>query len=146
MKNGNVWVSRGVSGIKISAIKEMAMRSAKVRGAASLTWGLPSFKTPDHIRRAVEQRLESDPEIGMYSLPDGLPELREMAVRAHSTATGIEVDPNRNVMISAGNMQGLNALFHVIIDPGDEIIVTDPGFSSHFQQIRLCGGEPLQFM
>jgi len=31
----------------------------------------------------------------------------------------------------------------VLIDPGDEIIVTDPGFASHFQQIRLCGGEPV---
>ncbi len=143
MKMSNVWVSRGVSGIKISAIKEMAIRSAKVRGAASLTWGLPSFRTPEHIRRAVEQRLESDPEIGMYSLPDGLPELREIAAKSHSAATGIEVDPDRNVMITAGNMQGLNALFHTIIDPGDEIIVTDPGFSSHFQQIRLCGGEPV---
>jgi aspartate/methionine/tyrosine aminotransferase len=143
MKKGNVWVSRCVSGIKISAIKEMAMRSAKVRGAASLTWGLPSFKTPEHIRHAVERRLESDPEIGMYSLPDGLPELREVAAKAHSAATGIEVDPDRNVMITAGNMQGLNALFHVLINPGDEIIVTDPGFSSHFQQIRLCGGEPV---
>jgi aspartate/methionine/tyrosine aminotransferase len=143
MKKGNVRVSRFVSGIKISAIKEMAMRSAKVPGAASLTWGLPSFKTPAHIRRVVEQRLESDPEIGMYSLPDGLPELRETAAKAHSAATGIEVDPDRNVMITAGNMQGLNSLFHVLVNPGDEIIVTDPGFSSHFQQIRLCGGEPV---
>ena len=46
-------------------------------------------------------------------------------------------------MITAGNMQGLNALFHVLIDPGDEIIVTDPGFASHLQQIRLCGGQPV---
>lgn len=38
-------------------------------------------------------------------------------------------------------MEGLNSLFHVLIDPGDEIIVTDPGFASHFQQIRLCGGK-----
>jgi aspartate/methionine/tyrosine aminotransferase len=40
-------------------------------------------------------------------------------------------------------MEGLNALFHALIDPGDEIIVTDPGFASHFQQIRLCGGKPV---
>ena len=46
-------------------------------------------------------------------------------------------------MITAGNTQGLNALFHVLIDPGDEIVVTDPGFASHFQQIRLCGGDPV---
>jgi aspartate/methionine/tyrosine aminotransferase len=40
-------------------------------------------------------------------------------------------------------MQGLNALFHVLIDAGDEIILTDPGFASHIQQIRLCGGIPV---
>lgn len=137
------WVSRSVSGITLSAIKEMAMRSARVEGAASLTWGVPSFRTPAHIRHAVETALESDPEIGKYALPDGLPELRELVVSDYFTATGIEIDADRNVMITAGNMQGLNALFHVLIDPGDEIIVTDPGFASHFQQIRLCSGTPV---
>ncbi len=136
-------VSRNVSGIEISAIKEMAMRSAKLPGATSLAWGLPSFRTPEHIRRAVERRLETDSEIGKYALPDGLPELRQAVTREHLGATGIEVDPDRNVIVTAGNMQGLNALFHVLIDPGDEIVVTDPGFASHFQQIRLCGGTPV---
>jgi aspartate/methionine/tyrosine aminotransferase len=145
MKKTNGWVSKSVSGITISAIKEMAIRSAKIEEAASLTWGVPSFRTPEHIRRAVEQRLETDPEIGKYALPDGLPELRRIVAGEHHAATGIEVDPDRNVMITAGNIQGMNALFHVIIDPGDEIIVTDPGFASHFQQIRLCGGEPVHW-
>jgi len=119
------------------------MRSAKVEGAASLTWGLPSFRTPDHIRRAVAAQLEADPDIGKYALPDGLPALRKAVADEHFASTGVTVDPDRNVMVTAGNMQGLNALFHVIIDPGDEIIVTDPGFASHFQQIRLCGGKPV---
>ncbi len=136
-------VSRLVSEISISAIKEMAMLGAAIDDAASLTWGLPSFRTPAHIRRAVERKLEVDPEIGKYALPDGLPELRRLVARAHKQATGIDVDADKNVHVTAGNMQGLNALFHVLIDPGDEIIVTDPGFASHFQQIRLCGGKPV---
>jgi len=136
------WISHSVAHIEISAIKEMAMRSARVADAASLTWGVPSFRTPEPIRRAVERELEDDPEIGKYALPDGLPALRRAVVETHRAATGIAVDPDANVVISAGNMQGLNALFHAVIDPGDEIIVTDPGFASHFQQIRLCGGVP----
>lgn len=143
MKRRKGWVSSNVSGMTVSAIKEMAMRSARVKGAASLTWGLPSFRTPEHIRRAVARELETDPDIGKYALPDGLPQLRDLVVKEHFAATGIKVDADRNVMITAGNMQGLNALFHVLIDPGDEIIVTDPGFASHFQQIRLCGGAPV---
>lgn len=141
-KNAN-WISQTVSSISLSAIKDMAMRGSKVPGAASLTWGLPSFKTPVHIRRAVEQALEMDPDIGKYALPDGLPELRQLAAKTHLAATGIEVDPDLNVLITAGNMQGMNSLFHVVLDPGDEVIVTDPGFSSHFQQILLCGGKPV---
>ena len=136
-------ISRNVAGIEISAIKDMAMRSARVEGAASLAWGLPSFRTPGHIRRAVQARLDSDPDIGKYALPDGLPELRRTVAEVHRQATGVEADPDREIMVTAGNMQGLNALFHTLIDPGDEIIVTDPGFASHFQQIRLCGGKPV---
>ncbi len=138
-----IQIARNVSNIAVSAIKEMAIRSAKIEGAASLTWGLPSFRTPEHIRRAVERELEADPEIGKYALPDGLPALRRFVADEHSSATGIQVDPDENVLITAGNMQGLNSLFHVLINPGDEIIVTDPGFASHFQQIRLCGGQPI---
>ena len=48
-------------------------------------------------------------------------------------------------MITAGNMQALNALFHVVLEEDDEIILTDPGFASHFQQIRLCGGNPVSW-
>lgn len=136
-------VSKNVSNIAISAIKEMAIRSVRIEGAASLTWGLPSFRTPEHIRKAVERQLGADPDIGKYALPDGLSALRALVVKEHFAATGIDVDPDKNVMITAGNMQGMNALFHVLIDPGDEIIVTDPGFASHFQQIRLCGGRPV---
>lgn len=136
-------ISGNVSGIAVSAIKEMAIRSAQIEDVASLAWGLPSFRTPKGIRRAVERQLEDDKEIGRYTLPDGLPALRALVAERHTAATGIETHADRNVMITAGNMQGLNALFHVLLDPGDEVVVTDPGFASHLQQIRLCGGKPV---
>ncbi|MFT5539678.1 MAG: aminotransferase [Alphaproteobacteria bacterium] len=137
------WISRAVSNISMSAIKEMAIRSARVEGAASLTWGVPSFATPENIRSAVAEKLTTDEDLGKYSLPDGLPELRRAAALHHQARTGIVVDPDKNVLITAGNIQGLNALFHAILDPGDEIIMTDPGFASHIQQIELCAGRPV---
>lgn len=145
MKNINdtipQWVSDNVTQIQLSAIKKMAMMSAGVEGAVSLAWGLPSFRTPDYIREGVARALTSDPDAGKYALPDGLPELRQLVADRHQRETGIAVNPDENILITAGNMQGLNTLFHVIINPNDEIIVTDPGFSSHFQQIKLCGGK-----
>lgn len=130
-------------GLAMSAIKDMSIRSAKVPGAASLAWGLPSFRTPAPIRAAVAHALENDPKAGMYALPAGLPELRSAAAREHQRRTGQRVDPESRVMISAGNMEGLQALFQAIVDPGDEVIVTDPGFVSHISQIRFNGGVPV---
>ncbi len=139
------WISTNVASIAVSAIKEMAIRGAQIPGSASLTWGLPSFETPLYIRQAVQQALDSDPDIGKYALPDGLPELRAAVAEEHQRITGLVVDADRNVLISAGNMQALNALFHAVLDPDDEIILTDPGFASHFLQIRLCGGRPVSW-
>jgi aminotransferase len=136
-------ISRNVTGMELSAIKDMAMRSARVEGAVSLAWGVPSFQTPEHIRRAVARALENDPDIGKYALPDGLAELRAAVADAHHGACGIDADPDSEIMITCGNMQGLNSLFHALLDPGDEVILTDPGFASHVQQIGLCGGKPV---
>jgi aspartate/methionine/tyrosine aminotransferase len=129
--------------LALSAIKEMSIRSAKVPGAASLAWGLPSFRTPGHIREAVAKALDVDPALGMYALPAGLPDLRQVAARHHERRTGRRVNPEENVLVTAGNMEGLNTLFAAIINPGDEVIVTDPGFVSHISQIRFCGGVPV---
>jgi len=136
-------VSTNVHESNVSAIKEMAMRSSQVPGAVSLTWGLPSFQTPTYIRKGVQSFLDTDIDAGKYTLPDGLPELRDWVTKTHFQRTGITIDADKNVMIGAGNMQGLNTLFHTVLDPGDEIILTDPCFASHIQQIKLFNGVPV---
>ena len=136
-------VSTYVHETEVSAIKEMAMLSAKIAGAASLTWGLPSFQTPEYIREGVKHYLDDDVDAGKYTFPDGLPELRELVAVQHNDKTGIKINAEENVMISAGNMQALNTLFHTMLDPGDEIILTDPCFASHIQQIHLFNGIPV---
>lgn len=119
------------------------MRAAAVEDVASLTWGVPSFQTPAHIRAAVSSALSHDADAGKYTLPDGLPVLREAIAASHSARTGVDVCPNRNVIVTAGNMQGVKAVLETILADGDEVIVTDPCFASHLQQIRLCGGRPV---
>jgi len=139
----NDLVSKYVDEAQVSAIKEMAIRSANIPGSVSLSWGLPSFQTPDYIREGIKLCLDNDMDAGKYTLPDGLLALRERVVITHHEKTGITVDANKNVMINAGNMQGLNTLFHTMLDPGDEIILTDPCFASHIQQIILFNGKPV---
>jgi len=138
-------VSETVAHIELSAIKEMAMRAAQVTDAASLTWGVPSFRTPEPIRTAVIDALNTDEDVGKYALPNGLAELREQVVGVHRDKTGVNADRDRNVFITAGNMQGMNSTLRALVEPGDEVVVTDPGFASHIQQIRMYGGVPVHW-
>ncbi len=137
------YASHRAAALAVSAIKDMAMRASKLNDVASLTWGLPSFPTPAHICEAVHRALEKDQDVGKYTLPDGLPELREAVAAAHFKSTGVQVSADRNVLVTAGNMEGVRILLDTVLDAGDEVIVTDPGFASHIHQIRLSGGEPV---
>ena len=134
------FVADKAASLWLSGIKEMAMLSARVEGAVSLAWGIPSFPTPDYIKKAVVEQLNTDDDIGKYALPDGLDELRHVVARKHEADTGIAIDANEHIMITAGNMQGIYCLLQVITNPGDEIILTDPCFASHIQQVRMCDG------
>lgn len=138
-------IAEQVAGASLSAIKEMAMRAARVPDVASLSWGLPSFPTPEHIRRAVADALSHDPDIGKYTLPDGLPALRELVRETHAGKTGARVSASDNVFVTAGNMQGMSSVLQALIEPGDEIVLTDPGFASHIQQVLLRGGTPVHW-
>ena len=137
------FISGRAAALWLSGIKEMAMLSARIDGVASLAWGIPSFSTPAYISNGVIERLKHDQDIGKYALPDGLNELKQLVARKHRLDTGISVDADEHVMITAGNMQGMFSLLHVITNPGDEIILTDPCFASHIQQITICGGKPV---
>lgn len=143
MTHAGRWPSGTVAELAVSAIKGMAMRAARIPGAVSLTWGLPSFPTPEPIRDAVARALAADPDVGKYTLPDGLPELRHAIARQRRGLDADGPDPDRNVLVTAGNMQGLSALLRAVVDPGDEVILTDPCFASHIQQVRLCGARPV---
>ena len=143
MKTDHSFTARRIADLSLSAIKEMAMRATKVPDVASLTWGLPSFRTPEHIRVAVAEALSHDLDVGKYTLPDGLPELRATIARQHFEVTGHRVSADKNVLVTAGNMEGVKCLLTTVLDPDDEVIITDPGFASHFQQIRISGGRPV---
>lgn len=133
-------ISTRVAGISISAIKEMPILAARVPGAISLGQGIPSFRTPAHIRAAVAKALEEDEAIGKYSLQPGRPVLKEAVARELERGKGVKVDPEREIFISTGSMEALFAAMMTVVEPGGEVIMTSPTYASHVEQVNLAGG------
>jgi len=136
-------LSRRVKQIKISATKEMPMIAARVGGCVSLGQGIPSFMTPPHVVDAVCRALREDPAAGKYSLQPGLPALRVAAAELLRAEKNLPADPEREVAITVGGMEGLLCAMLTLIGPGDEVIVPEPFYPSHVEQILMAEGTPV---
>jgi len=136
-------LAQRVRGITVSPIKEMAILATEVPDAVSLGWGLPDFRTPEHIRQAIAEAALHEPTMGKYSHPKGMPELRQAIAERLSERHGLEIDPNSELLMTAGSMAALLASMLTIVEPGDEVLLLSPCFSSHQEQVRLAGGVPV---
>lgn len=136
-------ISRRVRQITVSAIKEMPLLASKIPGCVSLGQGIPSFPTPTHIVEAACRALRDLPDAGKYTLGPGLPSLREALAGALGAAKGIEVDPERELCVTVGAMEGLLAAMLTVVERGDEVILPSPNYASHIEQVLLAEGIPV---
>jgi aminotransferase len=136
----NVVVSKRVSNIPRSAIHEMTRLSMQVKDPVSLSWAKPTAGTPEHINRAACQAIEAGLVSG-YSPSIGLPELREAIVEKLARDNHIKADPSE-VLVTVGAIEGLSAAVMALLDPGDEVLLPSPNYSTHAQQVLLASAIP----
>jgi aminotransferase len=106
--------------------------------AISLGLGDPDLPTPAHIVAAAEQAIDEG-RTGPAPVT-GLPELRAAIARKLARDNGIEVNPEREVLVTTGGQEALFLLIQALVEPGDEIIVPDPRYTSYDEAIELAGG------
>jgi aminotransferase len=78
----------------------------------------------------------------MYSLPEGIPELREAIAKKLKRENGIEVDPDSEISVSVGTSGAYSAVLLSLLDPGDGILVFEPYYGYHVNGAILAGMEP----
>lgn len=106
-----------------------------------LVAGDPSFGTPPRIIAAAKSAL--DEGATHYTHGRGIRALREMWVRKLATENCVTgLDPEFNTIVTAGALNALSATLLSIVNPGDRVLIPDPGFANYWSQIRLAGGTP----
>lgn len=126
--------------LKIDA-KAKALR-AEGRPVISFAAGEPNFPTPKHIVDAAREALD-DPQNFRYSPAAGLPELRSAIAQKTARDSNFEVDPAQ-VIVTNGGKQAIYEAIQALVDPGDEVILPTPYWTTYPEVIRLAGGTPVE--
>lgn len=123
-----------------TTVFEVMSRLAIEHKAINLGQGFPDDRGPDLVLEQASKALYDPPN--QYPPMMGVPELRQ-AVAAHNTRFyGLDVDWQKEVMVSTGATEGLAACFLGLIEPGDEVVVIEPLYDCYLPMIRRAGGIP----
>src|SRR5437879_2590511 len=139
---GLVRTSGRIHAMKVSPIQEIEVLAERISGVVSLGQGIPSFATPDHIREFIKEKI-SEGAADKYSLGPGIRPLREAIAEKLHNKNGIQADPATEILVTVGANEALSLSILAVVDPGDEVLVTIPGYPPHFEQIRMAGGFPV---
>ncbi|MGH3274301.1 MAG: pyridoxal phosphate-dependent aminotransferase [Streptosporangiaceae bacterium] len=135
---------------RVSAITESATmavdakaKALKAAGRPVIGFGAgePDFPTPDYIVEAAEQACRV-PRFHKYTPAAGLPELREAVAVKTARDSGLTVPPSQ-VLITNGGKQAVFQAFAALLDPGDEVLMPTPYWTTYPEAIALAGGVPV---
>ena len=136
-------LSEEISPFYVMDVLERAKEiEAKGESVIHFEVGEPDFPTPDVIsEEAIRAIKEGDTK---YTHSLGIPELREAISRTYESNYAIEIPPGR-VIVTMGSSPALYLAIISLIEPGEEVIITDPHYACYPQIIKIAGGVPKTF-
>jgi len=132
-------VSRKVQQFTESVIREMT-RLAQQYDAVNLAQGFPDFEPPESIKEAACRAIRDG--YNQYAVTWGTPRLRRAIADRYRQVYGLDVDPDRQVVVACGSTECMMAAMLAVVDPGDEVIVFEPFYENYGPDGILCGATP----
>jgi aminotransferase len=135
-------ISQKASRFTESVIRGMTVEARK-HGAINLAQGMPDFPAPREIKEAACRAIEDD--INQYAITWGAKSLRE-AVADHALwHLGLRVDPETEITVTCGCTEAMLVTLLSLINPGDEVILTQPFYENYWPDCVLAGASPRFF-
>lgn len=141
-------VSRRIGGIAESATLAVDAKAKALKAAGRPVIGFgagePDFPTPDYIVEAAVEAAR-DPRNHRYTPAGGLPELKKAIAEKTLRDSGYAVEASQ-VLVTNGGKQAVYEAFATLLDPGDEVILPAPYWTTYPEAIRLAGGVPVDVL
>src|SRR5262245_58821755 len=129
-------VSAKASSFTESVIRDMS-RQALAHGAVNLSQGFPDFPAPEDIKRAACEAINAD--VNQYAITWGAKRFREAIGAKTKWNLGLDIDPEREVVVTCGSTEAMIATMLAVVDPGEEVIVFEPYYENYGPDAILSG-------
>jgi aspartate aminotransferase len=139
-------ISKRIGSISESATLKVDAKAKQLKAEGkpivSFAAGEPDFPTPEHIVEAAAAAARV-PKNHKYTPAAGLPELREAIAAKTLRDSSLEVDPSQ-IIVTNGGKQAVFEAFATLLDPGDEVLLPAPYWTTYPEAIKLAGGVPVE--
>jgi len=128
--------------VPVSAIVRIRDMMYTVKDPFRLDQGDVSFDAPETFKQAVAKAMA---ENKTHYLPTvGIPPLRKAFAEKMRKKNGIPIGSDEELLVSNGGTHGLYAVFHALLEPGDEVIIPEPEWPPTMAMVKAAGGVPVQ--
>jgi N-succinyldiaminopimelate aminotransferase len=130
-------LARRLQGIPPTIFSEMSALALRTE-SVNLGQGFPDVDGPPAVIARAVEALEHGQN--QYAPGPGVAELRQAIARHQQRHYGIELDPDREVVVTTGCTEGIAAALLGLVNPGDEVVVLEPYYDSYVAMIQMTGG------
>lgn len=123
-----------------SVIRRMT-RIANQYDAINLSQGFPDFDPPKEILNRLEQVAHED--YNQYAITWGAQDFRDALAKKQSKYMNLDLDSNKNIVITCGSTEAMMAAMMSVCDPNDKVIVFSPFYENYGADTILCGADPI---
>jgi aminotransferase len=123
-----------------SVIRRMT-RISNAFNAVNLSQGFPDFDPPAELTAALTEAALKGPH--QYSITWGAKNFREALARKQSRFTGMEIDPEREIVVTCGSTEAMMCAMMSVVNPGDKVAVFSPFYENYGADAILSGAEPI---
>ncbi len=122
-----------------SVIRGMSVEARKY-GAINLAQGMPDFPAPAEVKDAACRAIQAD--INQYAITWGARPLREAIAEHAAWHLGLDVDPEVEITVTCGSTEAMLVALMGIINPGDEVILSQPFYENYWPDCVIAGATP----
>lgn len=134
------WLSRKSAHIAQSEIRVMSVECERV-GGINLAQGICDTEVPAPVRRAAQAAIADGRN--QYVRLDGIRELRHAIARKLRLQNALDVDPERELVVTSGSTGAFFSACMALLDPGDEVILFEPFYGYHVHTVAALGAVPV---